>query len=517
MKAPQALRLSELLARAGRSACVPADTASDPVVSGLTHDSRSIEKGDLFVALRGVRDGVEFAAGAVERGAVAVLAAAEDRELGVPWLRVDDDRAALADCAVALAGDPSSRMAVVGITGTNGKTTSSWFLGSILEQALRPAGIVGTLGARWPGGERANPRTTPEAPDLQAMLLDMEQAGCGHVVVEVSSHAIDLERVRGLRFAALGFTNLTQDHLDWHGDLETYFETKARLFTELAPAAPAVICADDGHGSRLVERLRASDPRRTVLSCGFETSCDLVIIEFTPGAEGSHLRLRGAGLDLVTTLRSPAAHDAQNAALAAGLALVQGIEPASIARGLAACVAVPGRLEPVACSGGVSVFVDYAHTPDALARVLEALRVITTGRLICVFGCGGDRDQAKRALMGEAVGHGADLAIATSDNPRSEDPLDILAMVRSGLARTEADAIEVPDRREAIRQAVWSLRESERELVVMRYFDGFSQAQISEVLNISSQAVNGRLVRAKRKIAKYLKRNGLTEDDHEKS
>ncbi len=454
MKARPALRLSELLVRAGRSACVPADTASDPTVSGLTHDSRSVEPGDLFVALRGVRDGVEFAAGAVERGAVAVLAAAEDRELGVPWLQVDDDRAALADCAVALAGDPSGRLAVAGVTGTNGKTTTSWFLGSILEQAQRPVGIVGTLGARWPGGERANPRTTPEAPDLQDMLLEMETAGCAHAVLEVSSHAIDLERVRGLHFAALGFTNLTQDHLDWHGDLETYFETKVRLFSELAPAAPAVVCVDDDHGRRLALRLRASDPRRTVLSCGFDVSCDLRVAEFTPGSEGSHLRLSGAGLDLVTSLRSPAAHDAKNAALAAGLALVQGIEPEAIARGLAACPVVPGRLEPVVNAGGVSVFVDYAHTPDALERVLEALRVITEGRLICVFGCGGDRDQGKRALMGEAVGHGADLAIATSDNPRSEDPLAILAMVRAGLARTGAETKEVPDRRQAIRAAI---------------------------------------------------------------
>jgi UDP-N-acetylmuramoyl-L-alanyl-D-glutamate--2,6-diaminopimelate ligase len=465
VKARVALRLSELLARAGRPDCVPADTACDPLVSGLTHDSRAVEEGFLFVALRGARDGADFAARAVEAGAAAVLAASEDRRLGVPWLQVADDRAALADCAAALAGEPSTRMAVTGITGTNGKTTTSWMLDSILEAAGRPSGLVGTLGARWPGGERPSPRTTPEAPDLQEMLVDMERAGCVHAVVEVSSHAIDLERVRGLRFAALGFTNLTQDHLDWHGDLESYFATKRRLFTELGPAAPAVVCADDAHGRRLAEELRAADPRRTVLTCGFGESCDLRVAAFAADSGGARLTLRGAGLDFETRLLSPARHDAKNAVLAAGLALALGIDGQGIAAGLASCGVVPGRLERAAGDDQVGVYVDFAHAPGALVELLDSAREFTRGRLICVFGCGGDKDRSKRAVMGEAVGLRADLAIATSDNPRSEDPLAILAMVAEGLARTGAETREIADRREAIRAAIEEARPGDVILV----------------------------------------------------
>ena len=461
MKAREPLPLSELLRLGGRPECVPADTVGDPIVSGLTHDSRAAGPGDLFVAIRGGVDGADFAAAAVAQGAAAVLAASPDRGLGVPWVQVADDRAALADCARALAGDPSRRLALTGITGTNGKTTTTWLLDSVLAAAGRKAGRVGTLGASWPGGSKPSPRTTPEAPELEEMLLAMEDAGCTQAVLEVSSHAIDLERVRGLSFAALGFTNLTQDHLDWHGDLETYFETKARLFTELAPKAPAAVGVDDAFGRRLAERLRGADPRRTVLTCGLDAAADLRVTDFEADVNGSRFRLRGAGRDLAVELRSPGRHDAQNAALAAALGLLLGLEPEAIGRGLADCAGVPGRLERVATGEGVSVFVDYAHAPAALEQVLEAVREITPGRLICVFGCGGDRDQGKRALMGEAVGRRADVAIATSDNPRSEDPLAILAMVREGLERTAAERVEEPDRREAIRRALETAREGD--------------------------------------------------------
>lgn len=452
--------LARLLALAGLPAPLSGATGrGETVVTGLAHDSTRVVPGDLFVAIRGRRDGADFAAYAVGRGAVAVVSASDDRRLSVPWIVVPDDRAALADIAAAFHGHPSEKLLVLGLTGTNGKTTASNACAGILGAAGTPVGVVCTVEARWPGHAIPASRTTPEAPDLQRLLADMVDDGCAAAVVEVSSHGIDLQRVRALRFAATAFTNLSQDHLDWHGDLETYYRSKRRLFTELAREAPAVICVDDEHGLRLARELRAA-AGRTVVSVGFSIEADLRIADFAGDAAGSRFRLAGSvggsanavDIDIPVILAMPGRHNAQNAAVAAGLALVTGAPPDFVRQGLAGLSGVPGRLEPVTTGGAtdISVLVDYAHTPAALEGVLSAARGFTAGRLICVFGCGGDKDRAKRAPMGDAVGRLADVAVITSDNPRSEDPLAIIAAARTGLDGKRAEVIVEPDRRAAI-------------------------------------------------------------------
>ena len=453
-------RLSRLLADAGLPAPSPGD---DPVVTGVAHDSRAVKPGDVFVAVRGARDGADFAATAVERGARAVVAASGDRHLGVPWIRCEDDRAALADLAAELHGRPSEKLLVLGITGTNGKTTTTHMTSAILSAAGAQVGLMSTVEARRPGRSEASSRTTAEATEIQRTLADMADDGCAACALEVSSHGIDLQRVRGTRFAAVAFTNLSQDHLDWYGDMESYYRSKRRLFLELAPEAPAVACIDDEAGRRLASEIRKAAPARRLVRAGFAEDADLRVTSFEGTADGSRFRLSGSasatglphGVDLAIEIALPGRHNAQNAAVAAALALVLEAPARMVTTGLAALPGVPGRLELVSDPGeGPVVFVDYAHTPGALEGVLAAARAFTVGRLTCVFGCGGDKDKDKRPLMGEAVGRLADVAVATSDNPRSEDPAAILDQAVQGLRRGSAEVHVVADRRSAIALAI---------------------------------------------------------------
>lgn len=485
------LPLSQLLAAA--RCPLPAEGAhavADPVVMGVTHDSSAVRPGDLFVAIRGQRDGADYAADAVARGAVAVAASSPDRQLGVPWILVSDDRGSVADLAAALHGAPSTKLMLFGVTGTNGKTTSATACAEILGAAGGAVGLIGTVEARWPGHSIAASRTTPEAADIQGWLGEMVDDGCAAAVLEVSSHGIDLQRVRALRFAAVGFTNLSQDHLDWHGDLETYFQSKRRLFTDFtsdAVAPPAVICIDDAWGARLATELRAADRARVIVTVGFGEEADLRIVDLHGSALASTFRLVGktsaSGLpcdvNLPVVLRLPGRHNAQNAALAAGLALATGAPPALVSAGLAGLRGVPGRLERVeldsASASDISVFVDYAHTPAALEGVLSAAREFTAGRLICVFGCGGDKDKAKRSLMGDAVGRLADIAVATSDNPRSEDPLAILAAACEGLAGKRAEIHVDADRRAAIEKAIGLARTGDVVVIAGKGHETFQE------------------------------------------
>lgn len=405
-------------------------------VTGLAYDSRRVQAGDLFVALSGQHsDGHDHLAEAARRGARAAVV---ERDVSAqPWqalVRVPDSRGALAVLAAAFFGYPARRLTVVGITGTNGKTTLTYLLQSIAGQAGWRAGVVGTTGANWPGGSAGLQHTTPEAPLLQGLLHTMLSAGVRLVLMEASSHALQLQRTRGLDFQVGVFTNLSRDHLDFHGKLDNYAAAKALLFErELVssragervavfnqddPAWPAVV--GNWAGRRLTYGMTADADIRPVGDIEFSLSGFRCRVE-TPGGR---LQLHG---------NLPGRHNLENSLAAVAVAQALGLEAEAIERGVAACPQVPGRLERVGRGTMPVVLVDYAHTPDALENVLAALRPLLAGRLWLVFGCGGDRDRGKRPLMGRAAARGADLVVVTSDNPRTEDPAAIIAEILPGL------------------------------------------------------------------------------------
>ena len=429
---PGTMRLSHLIA--GTGLALPPGS-SDPEITAVVHDSRKVIPGALFVCLPGQKvDGHRFAAGAVEQGAAALIGE-RPLDLPVPVLIAPSARAALARAAARFHGDPGEKLALVGITGTNGKTTVSWLYEAIAEAAGRRPGVIGTINYRWGGRVLPAEHTTPESVELQALLAGMVDAGCETAVMEVSSHALAQDRVLGLFFAVAGFTNLTRDHLDFHADMEDYFAAKAKLFHGyLRDGGIAVVNGDDAWGGRLHGELVAKGVESWRFSLE-DPSCELTARDVRIGIEGIAATLvtpRGAA-----RIRSPlvGAHNLQNLLTAAGLALAAGFPIAAVEEGLRASVGAPGRLERVDGPSGVVAFVDYAHTDDALRRAIAALREVAPRRLIAVFGCGGDRDRGKRPLMGEVAGRGADLAVVTSDNPRTEDPASIVEMIVPGVER----------------------------------------------------------------------------------
>jgi len=413
---------------------------------GLAYDVRAVEEGSLFFCIPGMRaDGHDFAAEAVQRGAVA-LVVERPLELDVPQLVVASARAAMAEAADVYFGEPTRELQLAGVTGTNGKTTTCFFVYEILAAAGRRPGLVGTVESRVGGKPRKLARTTPEAIDLQRLFREMLDAGDRSCVIEASSHAIELHRLDRTRFAALAFTNLSQDHLDFHGTMEDYFAAKRRLFIS-GDETPAAINIDDAFGRRLAADLRALG-QENVFTFGRAPDADLRPDEIELGADGTRIRLGEL------ELRSPllGAFNAENLLTAAALARLLDVDDASIAAGIAALKGVPGRFELVDRGQPFTVVVDYAHTPDALSRVLTAARELARGKLICVFGCGGDRDREKRPLMGEIAAALSDVAIVTSDNPRSEEPQAIVGEILEGLER---ETVEVElDRRAAIGQAL---------------------------------------------------------------
>jgi UDP-N-acetylmuramoyl-L-alanyl-D-glutamate--2,6-diaminopimelate ligase len=425
----------------------------DVAVSGLCSDSRAVVKGDLFIAGIGTKDdGLAHVEEALAKGAVAVLAARRPLGInGTACITVGDVPLAKALVANAFFGHPSRRLDTIGVTGTNGKTTTTFMLRSILTMDGRGTGLVGTLGA-WIGGRHEPLRhTTPDAIELQRLLARMVDENLAAAVMEVSSHALMQRRAHGIAFDAAIFTNLTPDHLDYHGTMEAYAAAKGRLFEELSESAVAVLNADDP-ASRLY---RLSTPAR-VLTFGLSTQADVTARISRLDGDGTRLLLvapeLGPPIDI--HLRLIGRHNVMNALGAATAALALGLPASAVATGLESLPAVPGRLEPVCCGQDFRVLVDYAHTPDALEKVLDLLRPLTLGALRVVFGCGGDRDRTKRPVMGRAVAARADALYVTSDNPRSEDPEAILDEVLAGipLERRGATVREV-DRREAIRRA----------------------------------------------------------------
>lgn len=399
-------------------------------VSAVVHDSRAVTPGALFCCVPGARvDGHHLAPDAVERGAAALVV---ERHLGVgvPEIRVSDARAAMGPIASSFWGHPSRGLAVIGITGTSGKTTTTHLLGSVLQHHGWSTAVVGTL---------TGPRTTPEAPELQALLAAELAAGRRAVAMEVSSHALALHRVRATRFAVAVFTNLSHDHLDFHRDLDDYFEAKASLFTP-GYADAAVVNLDDPRGAELAARA-------LVPTEGYSLS-DAEALDVGPGR--SRFRWRGVAIELPLGGR----FNVSNALAVATSAAHLGVDSAAIAEGLASAPAVPGRFEPVDEGQPFTVLVDYAHKPGALAGALAAARdAAAGGRVIVVIGAGGDRDPSKRPEMGEVAGRLADRVLLTSDNPRDEDPLAIIDAIRAGMTTIDGCTTE-PDREAAIRLAI---------------------------------------------------------------
>lgn len=442
--------------------------AADPVLTGVTHDSSAVQPGDLYAALPGSRThGARFAAAAVERGAVAVLTDPAGRAgldsaagvpQGVPVLIVDVPRAVLGEVASWVYGDPSAALEIVAVTGTDGKTTTAHLVEAGLRRAGRTTGLIGTIDTRIAGQSVPSVRTTPEATDLQAIFAVMRERGVNSVAMEVSSHALALGRVAGTRFAAGLFTNLSQEHLDFHGDMETYFAAKATLFD--GRCRHEVVNTDDAYGRRLVKPSTV-----TASPAGHDSATwwasDLVR---RPTGSTSFVVHGPGGLRMTTGVRSPGEFNVANALLAIAALVTIGVDPLDAVRGSAA-QAIPGRMEKFTFDNFVAV-VDYAHTPKAIANALSALRPTTRGRLIVVLGAGGDRDRAKRPLMGAAAARGADVVIVTDDNPRSEDPAEIRTAVAEGARRVSGAQVSViGDRREAIVAAVGQARTGDTVLI----------------------------------------------------
>ncbi len=403
-------------------------------VRDIVHDSRKMKPASLFVAVRGFHsDGHQFILQALQQGAAAIVA--EKREgppvpADTPLIIVDDSRRALALLANAFFGYPSQRLKLIGITGTNGKTTTTYLLKSIIEAAGHTAGLIGTIDYRVGDRVYSAPNTTPESLELQRLLSEMAGLGAEHCVMEVSSHALALGRTVGCQFVAAGFTNLTQDHLDFHESMDAYFQAKLLLFSGLSSESWAIINIDDAHGVEIVRKTRAR-----VITTGFSELANV-----RPAGAIRH-GINGLTFDAASPagtipVESPLVgrHNIYNILTAIGLGAALGIKSDQIACGLKNMKAVPGRMEKVDEGQPYGVVVDYAHTEDAIKGLLEAVREIAAKRIITVFGCGGDRDRSKRPKMGEAAINGSDVVIITSDNPRTEDPVSIIREIERGLA-----------------------------------------------------------------------------------
>jgi UDP-N-acetylmuramoyl-L-alanyl-D-glutamate--2,6-diaminopimelate ligase len=414
-------------------------------IADLAYDASRVGPGTVFFCVPGARaDGHDFAERAVSAGSIA-LVVERPLELDVPQLLVDDARASMAVAADAFFGEPTRALEVAGVTGTNGKTTSAFLLRSVLGAAGRSAGLVGTVEWVVGGVTRPAPHTTPEAIDLQRLFREMLDAGDESVAVEASSHGSELRRLDRVRFDALVFTNLSQDHLDLHGTMENYYQAKRRLFVGAQPP-PAAVNVGNEYGRRLAVEL-AETRRAPLVTFGITEGAEIRPEALEVGPHGS--RFRAAGIEIETALRGRFNVENVLGVIAAGILL--DVEDDAIAEGVRAIQGVPGRFEGIDEGQPFAVIVDYAHTPDSLDTVLQAARELAERRVLCVFGAGGDRDRSKRPVMGAVAAQRADVVIVTSDNPRSEDPLAIIQDVLQGAGM----GVEIdPDRRSAIHRAV---------------------------------------------------------------
>src|ERR1700720_2022191 len=427
----------------------------DRKVESIAYDSRRVQRNGMFVALRGEKsDGHEFIGQAIEKGASVIVAEREEQNPRAACLVVENTRTALADFAATFYGHPERKLKLAAVTGTNGKTTTTFVIKHICENAGLRCGLIGTV--RYEIGERVLPaiRTTPESLDLQELLAQIANAGCKAAAMEVSSHALAQERTRGIEWNVAVFTNLTQDHLDFHGTMANYFEAKAKLFSDLANQQKkqkpvAVVNLDDRYGQQLLAKIHK---RVSVVTFGMGASADFRASNYRMEFAGTSYQLDARGKSYLVRVPLIGRFNVANslAALAAANALGIGLREAVLS--LAKSPQVPGRLEIVPAKRQFQVFVDYAHTPDALLNVLKTLRELEPRRLIVVFGCGGNRDREKRPLMAQVADQNADYAIVTSDNPRKEDPNAIIAEVEKGFRSNRYE--KVPDRAEAIKRAI---------------------------------------------------------------
>lgn len=449
--------LSELASRL-LTATLIGDGAT--IISGIEADNRKVQAGDLFLCLPGHRrDGHDFAPSAVEKGAVAIVTE-RVLDVKVPQLVVKSSRAAMAILASAFFGRPGERLGMIGITGTNGKTTTSYLIEAILAKAGKPAGVIGTVEMRYGGRAYPMSGTTPDALELQRSLANMVQAGCSHCVMEVSSHALEQGRVKGCRYRTAIFTNLTQDHLDYHHTVENYLAAKSLLFSRLGNSYAeeesercyAVINRDDGAYGAIAHATATE-----VITYGVDHPADIHASNISITAKGTSFHVVTFAGKTDITLRMVGKFNVYNALAAIAAGLIEGIPLAEIKSSLEEVLGVPGRVEPVDEGQPYAVLVDYAHTPDGLENVLSAVRAFAPKRVLCVFGCGGDRDRTKRPIMGSIAARIADYVIITSDNPRSEPPEEIMKEINAGIdgsefAGTPCEMIE--DRRTAIEHAM---------------------------------------------------------------
>jgi UDP-N-acetylmuramoyl-L-alanyl-D-glutamate--2,6-diaminopimelate ligase len=433
-------------------------------IFGLAYSSKQVKPGFLFAAIPGEkRDGFEFIGEARQNGAAAILSdRPRPQKWTSAWVQTPDVREALALAAANFYGHPSMDLTVIGITGTKGKTTLTYLLESILDKAGLQPGVIGTINYRWPKMVQSAPRTTPEAPDLQRMMREMLEQGVTHCLIEVSSHALDLKRVWGVHFDIAVFTNLSAEHLDYHASMEDYFEAKKRLFFLNAKKRTAVVNLDDPWGNRLMTEL----PLNTI-SFGLEPAAIVRAEEFRFAETGIKAEVDYPGGQVKICSALMGKHNLYNILAAVATGLTLNIPAATIKEGISALKSIPGRLEKVENGLGFHVFVDYAHTDQAMRSLLDAIRELKPPRILLVFGAGGDRDKAKRPRMGEVAASLADQIFITSDNPRSEDPLAIIADIEQGLIGKGAKNYRIiPDRKEAIAKALAEARKGDYVLIV---------------------------------------------------
>jgi UDP-N-acetylmuramoyl-L-alanyl-D-glutamate--2,6-diaminopimelate ligase len=479
------MRLSALLAALPPElapTAIESGAERDPVVRGIATDSREVSPGDVFFALRGATvDGHDYLPQALALGASAAFVETLPQGLdlrGACAVVVPNARRALAPVAVRFFGAPAEELFLVGVTGTNGKTSTTYLVEAILGAAGRKVGVIGTVEVRYAGERRRTPNTTPESLDLQRTLRDMRTRDVDACVMEVSSHGLELGRVDGCRYDVAAFTNLTQDHLDFHADMDRYREAKLRLFRDyLAPEAGAVVNLEDPSAEAFCEAATRSHARLVRVTRDASREAEVRLASADVSLDGTRARVLLPGGPLDLTLPLVGDFNLENLLVACGVAQAAGVAPSAIAAGVAACPQVPGRVERVKWegSGAPTVFIDYAHTPDAVEKLLRALRPLCRGELVAVFGCGGDRDAGKRPLMARAVARYADRVIATSDNPRTEDPERILDQVEAGLSslpRLSPEALaatrgyaRIADRRAAIEAAVRVAREGDTVVI----------------------------------------------------
>ncbi|OGR84300.1 MAG: UDP-N-acetylmuramoyl-L-alanyl-D-glutamate--2,6-diaminopimelate ligase [Elusimicrobia bacterium RIFCSPLOWO2_01_FULL_54_10] len=451
----------------------------DVEITGLSEDTRTIKKGDLFFARKGLKtSGAEFAREAVAKGASAVVSEEELTGMSAPVVWVKSVSEAESAISQKFYGDLSKKIKIIGVTGTNGKTTFTYLLEAVAKEAGKRAGVIGTINYRLPSQNPSGsadilpaPNTTPNILEVQALLHQMVQRKCDWAVMEVSSHALALGRVDPLQFHGAVFTNLTQDHLDFHKTMDNYFEAKAKLFKKISADGFSAVNSDDPYGEKLVKLSQAK-----TTTYGIENPSDVSAREIQLEPSGSRFVLSAQGKSAPVKLRLTGRHNVYNALAAAAAALRLDIPLNQVARGLEKMEAVPGRLEAVACGQDFTVLVDYAHTEDALKNVLESLRSLAKKRVLTLFGCGGDRDRSKRPLMGALAARLSDWVVVTSDNPRTEEPEKIALDIEAGIRRAEQKNYEVIlDRAVAIRKI---LQTAQKDDIVLLAGKGHETYQI---------------------------------------